>query len=146
MKKLFIITFIVFIAITPFIAVQAAGFIPPCATDPGKEGDCGVCDFIYTASEISRWIFGIMGILALGFFIYAGFLWITSAGTMSKVEQGKKLMVQTIVGVIVIVLAWTIVNFVIANLAGYKDEEKGFLIDLNNSSVEWYNICNQNKK
>lgn len=57
------------------------------------------------------------GIIAVVFIIYGGYLYITSAGNEESAEKGKNTMVNAIIGIVIIVLSYVIVN-VIVNLAG----------------------------
>ena len=52
--------------------------------------------------NIAKWIFGISGAIALLMFIYGGFLWLTSGGAPGKIEDGRKIMVGTVVGLVII--------------------------------------------
>lgn len=49
-------------------------------------------------------------IAALIFLIYGGILWVTSSGDKSKVERARHAIMYSIIGLIVIILAWTIVG------------------------------------
>ena len=53
--------------------------------------------------------------------LIGGFQWMTAAGNEEKVEKAKKIISAAIVGLIIILLAWAIVNFVIgttSNVSG----------------------------
>lgn len=54
-----------------------------------------------------------LGIIAVVLFIWAGFLMMTSGGNDEAVEKGKKTMIWAAIGIIVILFAYVIVNFVI---------------------------------
>jgi hypothetical protein len=45
--------------------------------------------------------------------LYGGFIWLTAGGNEDKVGSAKKIISAAIVGLIVILLAWAIVNFVV---------------------------------
>jgi hypothetical protein len=57
-------------------------------------------------------------VLALAFIIIGGFRYITSSGNQEDVEQAKKTVTYAVVGLLVIILAAVIVNFVIFAGAG----------------------------
>lgn len=63
-----------------------------------------------------------MGIVLLGLMVYAGFLWMTAGGEAEKVNQAKKTMMNAVIGLIIIVSAFAITNFIIRLLGG----ETGF--------------------
>ncbi|MBI4457700.1 hypothetical protein HY633_01925 [Candidatus Uhrbacteria bacterium] len=53
---------------------------------------------------------GISGTLALLMFVYGGFLWLTSAGIEEQVTKGKKIFTWATIGLVVIFLAYAIVQ------------------------------------
>lgn len=61
-------------------------------------------------------VLGFMGIILLGYFLYAGFLWMTSGGDDKKVGEAKTMIRNAIVGLIIIVASVAISNFVIKSL------------------------------
>ncbi len=58
---------------------------------------------------------GVAGIVAFVYFLYAGFQYLT-AGTGDGAENAKKTILNAIIGIIIIALAWVLVNFVINDL------------------------------
>ena len=76
---------------------------------------CGYCelnDFVIIAINISQWILGIVGSLALLFFIYGGITMIISAGSSEKVQEGKTILQNAIIGLVIVFVSWTVINFV----------------------------------
>ena len=73
-------------------------------------------NFYATIQGILSAVFVILGIVAVGFIIYGGFIMMTSAGDPGKVAKGKKCLIYSIVGLIVAIMATVIVNFVINSL------------------------------
>ena len=53
-----------------------------------------------------------MGFLAIGMIIYGGFMLLTAQGDPAKIKRGKDVVTYSIIGVILVVLAYAIVNFV----------------------------------
>ena len=62
-------------------------------------------------------ILGLLGIVFVVLVVYAGFLYLTSAGAEDNVKKAKKLLTQAIIGLIIIVSAYAISGYVIAALA-----------------------------
>ena len=58
----------------------------------------------------------VLGIIAVIMIIYGGIRYVLSAGDATKVTSAKNTIMYSIVGLIVAVLAYAIVNFVIANI------------------------------
>lgn len=65
-------------------------------------------------------VVGVVGAIALAFFIYGGFQWMTSAGDGKKVSSGKDTMVWAILGLVIIFSARAILTFVLGSLTGSK--------------------------
>jgi hypothetical protein len=57
----------------------------------------------------------ITGAIAVVFLIYGGYLYITSAGNEENAEKGKKTIVNSLIGLVIVILSYVIVN-VIVNL------------------------------
>ncbi len=58
-----------------------------------------------------------LGIIAVVIMLYGGFIWMTAAGNEDKVAQAKKLIAAGIIGLIIILAAFVIVNFVVTNVS-----------------------------
>jgi hypothetical protein len=58
----------------------------------------------------------VIGIIAVIMIIYAGFRYVTSAGSEGGVKAAKNAIVYAIIGLVVVALAQVIVHFVIANV------------------------------
>mgnify|MGYP001607669969 CR=1 FL=1 len=102
--------------------------IPQCALDnPGPgvdEKECrSISIFITLLINFSKYLFGIVGALALLFFIYGGFTLILSRGTTDSVKKGKDIMVAAIVGLIIVFGAYMLVRFLSSTL-GVREEFK----------------------
>ena len=54
----------------------------------------------------------VMGFLAIGMIIYGGFMLLTAQGDPAKIKRGKDVVTYSIIGVILVMLAYAIVNFV----------------------------------
>lgn len=62
----------------------------------------------------------LIGIVAsLFFLLYGGILWITSGGDKQKLDRARHAITYSIVGLVIIVLAFTIVNL-IGTLLGHE--------------------------
>ena len=61
-------------------------------------------------------VLSFLGILALIVFLWGGFLYMFSGGRPEKTERAKAVIVNGIIGLIIIMCAWTVVRFVIESL------------------------------
>ncbi|MDP3043094.1 MAG: hypothetical protein Q8N21_01695 [bacterium] len=117
MKKYikFIIPFSVAAIIILFFAVNisivqssADTVILPAGAD---KGDYTLNDFIQLAVNISKWLLGITGSLALLAFIYGGVVFLISAGNTEMVAKGKKIIFGAIIGLAIVFASYTIIQF-----------------------------------
>lgn len=73
-------------------------------------------DLVTFVGRIIKWVLGIIGVIMIALFVYGGVVYATSAGNEEKIELGKKVMIYTIIGVIIIALAYVLTDFVISAL------------------------------
>jgi len=131
-----IITSLIFLYL-PFTV--SAALIPECAKSGNPETG-GICCALLMVINFSRMILGIVGSVALLMFIIGGFMWITSAGSSERVNKGKSLMTNTIIGIVIVAVAWFAVNFIVNSLAGTSQ-----IIVQDKGTVSWYAICQGEK-
>ncbi|MBI5622051.1 hypothetical protein HY933_04290 [Candidatus Falkowbacteria bacterium] len=105
-------------------------------------GDCNVCDFLGIANGIVLLILGIMGGVAFLFFLYGGISFIIAAGNAERITQAKSILTNAIIGIIIILLAWEIVNIVIGALAGQPIGEAANIFSGGKDKTPWYQVCN----
>ncbi len=70
-----------------------------------------------------------IGALAIAAIVYAGFLYITSAGNNEQTEKAKKIIIWVVIGIIVIFSAYAIVNTLLSGNSGGGG--RGTSIDVN---------------
>jgi len=63
--------------------------------------------------EIVRYFITFLGIIAVAMVMYSGFLWMTSNGEPEKVTKAKRTLINSIIGLIVVISAFAIVTFII---------------------------------
>ena len=61
-------------------------------------------------------IFALAGIVAVIYIILGGYKYATSQGNPGDLEKGKNMIVYALVGLVFVIFAFVIVQFVIANL------------------------------
>ena len=74
------------------------------------DGDKGL---IKTVVNVLLWAVGILSVIMI---IFSGFRYITSAGDASKTKSARSTLIYSVVGLIVAIMAWAIVNMVIKRL------------------------------
>ena len=73
----------------------------------------GTADLESTVVNIIQWVLGFLGLIAVIFILYGGFVWMTASGNEEKVSKAKKVITAAVIGLIVVLLAWAIVIFVV---------------------------------
>ncbi|PKL36514.1 hypothetical protein CVV38_01250 [Candidatus Peregrinibacteria bacterium HGW-Peregrinibacteria-1] len=63
--------------------------------------------------NIVNFALGFLGLLAVIMIIYAGFLYVTAAGNQENVDNAKKIIMYAIIGIIIILISFAIVNTVL---------------------------------
>lgn len=66
-----------------------------------------------TVARIIKVALGFLGSIAVILIVLAGFKWMTAAGNEDKIAESKKLMAAAFVGLIIILTAFALTNFVI---------------------------------
>ena len=74
------------------------------------DGDSGL---IKTVVNVLLWAVGILSVIVI---IFSGFRYITSSGDASKTKSAQSTLIYSVVGLIVAIMAWAIVNMVINRL------------------------------
>ena len=69
-----------------------------------------------TINSIIKVVLGFLGLLAVIIILWGGFIWMTAMGDEEKTEKAKKLIIAGIIGIIIILAAYAIAQFVITNI------------------------------
>jgi len=64
---------------------------------------------------------GLLGIIFLVLIIYAGFEWMTAQGDEKKVDKAKDTLTRAVIGLIIIIAAYSITYFVFTSLPGGEE-------------------------
>ena len=69
-------------------------------------------DLIMTIIKIINWALGFLALVAIILVIYAGYLWMTAGGNTKQVDKAKKILINALIGLVIIVLSFAIVTYV----------------------------------
>lgn len=97
-------------------AVLAVPTVAAAQVNIGSYGNTfglGTSDLQATVIKIVQWVLGFLGLIAVIFILYGGFVWMTAGGNEDKVATAKKVISAAVVGLIIVLLAWAIVTFVV---------------------------------
>jgi hypothetical protein len=68
------------------------------------------------AGNIINTLLAFLGVFFLILTIYAGFLWMTAGGDEKKTTQSRQILTNAVIGLLIIAVAYLLVNFVIFTL------------------------------
>lgn len=100
---------------TPVFAIDP-GTGPYLGMEYGAATGLGKSDVRWTAARIVYAALGLLGLLATVLIIYAGFKWMTAAGNEEAVGEAKKILYAAVIGLVIIMSAYSIVRFVLPSL------------------------------
>ena len=67
-------------------------------------------------ASIIQILLSLLGVIFIILIIYAGFMWMTSAGNEERISKAKKVFIAAIIGVAIVLAAYLITVFVIQGL------------------------------
>ena len=115
-KKFFLVGALMVGALTVF------GALPEAAATQFLQGDenipGGETDFRTLVLTIISYFLGFLGLLATIMIIYGGITYVSSAGNDEAVGKAKKIILYAVIGIIVILLSFVIVNAVLGAQTG----------------------------
>ncbi|MBT3690116.1 hypothetical protein HOE31_01885 [bacterium] len=80
--------------------------------EPVVESGLGTTDIRLVIINIIRVALGFLGILAVIIILYGGYVWMTSAGNDENVNKAKRILVNGVIGLVIILSSYAIVTFV----------------------------------
>lgn len=121
--KIYILPVLVLLSIlvTPD-TVSAQGLVPACSGN-----SCGTCDLIVMANSIVSWLITMLAVVFAALMVVAGFGLVTSGGNQSALDAAKSKFTNGIVGFIIVLAAYLIVDtFMAALLRSNGGSSTGF--------------------
>ncbi|MEX2515002.1 MAG: hypothetical protein WD335_02660 [Candidatus Paceibacterota bacterium] len=107
----FLVTAVV-AALLPLTVMAQDNGLVPC------RNDCDWEAFITMINGLIEWLIMIATSVAVLLFMYAGFLYLTSAGDESKVSQAKTIFLNTAIGFAIMLMAYLLVITLVSLLTG----------------------------
>jgi hypothetical protein len=112
MKKYLFLLVILLIAFPVLAADTQLSLVPSCATQTGGP-TCTVCDVVSAAINVANILASGLSGITLLMFVIGGFCLIISRGNEELLTKGKKIITGAVVGIVIVVFAWVIVNTVL---------------------------------
>ncbi len=98
-------------------AANAWAAIVPCGTEENPE-PCALCHLWQLGSNIINFIVWQLSIpVAALLFISAGVIFMTSGGSEERVGLGKKIFLNTAIGLIIVFCSWLLIDTIFKTLA-----------------------------
>ena len=69
-------------------------------------------------AQIINGALGLLGIIFVALAIYGGYTWMMSRGKEEEVEKAKNILEQAVIGLIIILVAYSITRFVVGIVGG----------------------------
>jgi lysylphosphatidylglycerol synthetase-like protein (DUF2156 family) len=95
--------------------------------DVSSLAECSISEtedtFIPTLTTIINVILGVLGLVAVIMIIMGGVTYVTSSGDTVKLTKAKNTIIYSVIGLVIALLAFAIVNFVLQNVFPVKDDK-----------------------
>jgi hypothetical protein len=101
----------------PEVTSDASDFAAELVTPGDRPDDAFTSDFRSSVIGIINYALTFLGLLAVGYIVYAGVLLVTDAGAEENVGKAKNIILFASIGIVLILLSFAVVNLVI----GVKD-------------------------
>ncbi len=111
------------VLLSPFVAgaapneglISAQANINAIGTAIGSDSEA---DLPLVVGNLINVLLSVLGIIFVVLVVYAGFLYLTAQGDEKKVTKAKDILARAVIGLVIIIAAYSISNFVIGQLVG----------------------------
>ena len=114
MKRLFKAATSAILVLAPLAAQAQIKLLPACT----QSGNCGISDILAVFINLAEYLLGIVGAVALGYFVYGGFVFILSRGNKGEVDRAFGILRSAAIGIFIIFLSGVLVRFTTQALTG----------------------------
>ncbi len=109
-RTLIVSAFVLLILLLPDYTYAQSGFVTCSGTE------CSACNLVEMANDGIVALFGVIGIIFAILMTVAGFGLVTSGGNQSALEGAKSKFTNAIIGLIIVMSAWLMVDTIMRNL------------------------------
>lgn len=82
-------------------------------------------DIRYKVVRVINLALTFLGIICVGLIVFAGFKWMLAAGNEDQIKSAQKILKNTVIGLLIILVSWSITIFIMLRLnsvsKGYDD-------------------------
>lgn len=96
-----------------YAAEDTSGFVTCSGAD-----ECNFCSFVDMTNNIIEWAIVIATSFVVLLIAFAGFRLLTAGGDASALENAKKLLINTFIGILIMLAGWTVVDTFLKVIAG----------------------------
>ena len=118
MKKILSLAFLSCILLIAPMMTLARGLVP-CG-GPGEE-PCQTCHVVSLTQNVIGWLVAILSVIAAIVIVYAGIKLVTSGGNQSAMESAKSMISNVIIGYIIVLAGWLLIDFGMKSLVDQGD-------------------------
>lgn len=119
------LTFAPLLVLPTVVDAQQSGISRNFQCDPSTGLNCSAGTNVnQLIRTVINWALGITFAIAVLFLIIGGFWYITAGGNEEQADKGKKTIINALIGVVVIILSYVIVN-VVSNLVSNTNVSNG---------------------
>lgn len=128
--SLFILIFSIFLAVNITLAASTTPALDAGSQLGAAAGSSGAGYGAYSdprniVMNVIRITLGFLGTLFVVLTVYAGFLWMTAGGAEENIEKAKKLLYRSVLGLIIVLSAYSITWAVVKIALNYEDSPLG---------------------
>ena len=116
LKQIITLTCLIFILLLPFFVFAdsaALTKLKDVGTTKGPFEEADEYSFANIVGTVIGAFLSLLGIFFIGLLIYGGYNWMTARGDETKVEKAKKTITNAVIGLIVIVSAYVVWDFIL---------------------------------
>jgi len=118
-KQIVILICLIAILILPYFVFAQTGplnELQNVAEEGGYDASTDESTMAGIIAVVVKAFLGLLGVIFLILMIYAGYIWMTAGGEEEKVTKAKDTIRRAIIGLIIVVAAYSITYFVFKNL------------------------------
>ena len=106
------------VLVLPVMAsAQSSGFLTGGLESFASETELPTSNLQATVARILNAALGLLGLVAVVIILIGGFKWMTAMGNEENVKKARQLIIQGVIGLIIIVLAFSIAQFVLGAIS-----------------------------
>ncbi len=114
----------VFFTTAAFVEPQLASAEVSLAEYAGCSGtDCSACNVVNLANGVIKWLIGFLFLIFAVIMTFAGFGLVTSGGNHHALDEAKSRFVNAVIGLLLVLSAWLIVDTIMRGLVGDAGHE-----------------------